>query len=171
ALAALLPALRQARALRDTALQVNCLNNIANVYLRRYEYRRGIEYLEQALPLVRRAGSPGLLADCLTNLANGYMSLHSPKAEPLFREAIRVSEGSGEKAQLGTLLSAYADLLEQQKRLPEAQRTLERALTLLREAGDQDNAVFSLVSLARIAEQLGQPAKAEAYARQAQATA
>jgi two-component system, sensor histidine kinase and response regulator len=171
ALAVLLPALRQARLLRDTLLQVNCLNNVANVYLRRFEYQRGVDYLEQALPLVRRTASPGALADCLTNLASGYMALRSPKAEVLFREAIRVSEGFGEKAQLGVVLSSFGDWLDQQRRLPEAQRVRERALQLLQAAGDQDNSVYVLNELAGMADRLNQPALAEARARQALAIA
>ncbi|MBH8559815.1 tetratricopeptide repeat-containing sensor histidine kinase [Hymenobacter negativus] len=171
ALAALLPALRQARVLRDTLLQVNCLNNIANVYLRRFEYQRGVDYLEQALPLVRQSANPGALADCLTNLASGYMALHSPKAEGLFREAIRVSEGFGEKAQLGVVLSSFGDWLDQQHRLPEAQQVRERALKLLQAAGDQDNSVYVLNELADMADRLHQPALAEARARQALAIA
>ena len=56
-------------------LQAQCLNQLGSLYLDTGELRKGVGYLEQALPLKKTLSDPNSYATSLYNLANAHAKL------------------------------------------------------------------------------------------------
>ena len=121
-----------------------------------------VHHLEQALELGRAAGE-NRRTDLETRLArflilagDRAMRLDMTAAESAYNRALELSAGSPASA---VVLVKLGDALNEQGRLPEAERVYEEALAALRTAGDERAAALGMLGLARALWRLGQTAR------------
>jgi len=128
-----------------------------------------VHHYEQALELSRAAGEerPELrdaLVRFLLVAGDRAMRLDIAAAEAAFRRALDLStDAAGHAAALVKL----ADALQEQGRLPDAERAYEEALPALRAAGDDHAAALATVMLGRALWRHGQTTRARDLTREA----
>ena len=124
----------------DAAWQVYLFHNIANVYARRGECAKAIDWMSESVTLATRLGDRPNMAAGLQDLGGFHLQNGQPGlAEEELRRALGIAREIGEKRRLTATLSSLGDLLRQrgdEKPLREAKGLLEQAVSLARETGE-----------------------------------
>ena len=128
-----------------------------------------VHHYEQALELSRAAGDdrPELretLARFLLVAGDRAMRLDVAAAEAAYRRAVELSNDGAEHA---AALVKLAGALQEQGRLPDAEKAYDEALPALRAAGDDHAAAVAMVGQARALWRQGKTARARELTREA----
>jgi tetratricopeptide (TPR) repeat protein len=114
----------------------------------------GRRLLTLGLACVRAIGAEESLDTFVRALGVWYARSDTHLAERYFKQALQWAEHTGDRAELGKVLSAYGELERNRTRFAEALLLLKRALAIHQEVGDQRMQAVTLKS------------SGEAYARQ-----
>ena len=141
--------------------QGRLLDTLGTAYHSLSQFKRAIEYHNQALTISREFGDRWGKGTNLGNLGNAYYSLGEiPKAIEYYQQALTISreigDRQGEGIHLGNLGNAYHSLGE----IPEAIEYHEQALTISREIGDRQGEGRHLGNLGIVYYPLGEIPKA-----------
>ena len=124
----------------DAAWQVYLFHNIANVYARRGELDRAIEWMGKSLVQAEKVGDRPNFAAGLYELGGFHLQNGQPDlAENELRRALKIGEEIGDRRRQTAALSSLGDLLrrrEDDKSRREALALVERAAALARETGE-----------------------------------
>lgn len=126
----------------DPTWQVYLFHNIANVYSKRGERDKAIEWMSKSLAAADKVGDRPRFAAGLQELGNLHLQNGQfDLAEEELRRALAIGVELGDKRRQAGSLSGLADLLRQrgdEKSRREALATAERAAVLARETGEPD---------------------------------
>jgi len=87
-----------AKALKHSLEQGRCLNNIGVYYQQQNSHSQAVDYLEDALPLIQRAGDQVTAAECLNNLGLVYRELGNPRrAQFYLSQALELDQKMGDR--------------------------------------------------------------------------
>lgn len=133
-------------------------------------YADAVTLIERALPALRHAGDPGLLAEALARLGKAHVRMgRYAEAEPILKESLAMYETNGDRKGSTAALNWLAAWHSNQGRFDEAQGYFEACLAIFREAGYARGIANTLNNLGanygrndRFAEE--QPLYEEAYA-------
>ena len=127
----------------DPAWQVDLFHNLANVYARRGERDKAIEWMAKSVALAENVGDKSARAAGLQELGDLHLKGGQPDAaEDEFRAALKIGEEIGDKRRQAGTLSSLGDLLRcrgDEKSRREALALVERAAAFARETGEPDS--------------------------------
>ena len=148
----------------DIAWQVYLFHNIANVYARRGERDKAMEWMSKSLAAAWQVGDRPNFAAGLQELGNLHLQARQlDVAEAELRQALAIGVEIGDKRRQAGTLNGLADLLRQrgdEKSLHEALETAGRAAALAHETGEPDFIWRSYSSLGRLLLALHEPDEA-----------
>lgn len=123
----------------NPAWQVYLFHNIANVYARRGERDKAIDWMSKSLAQAEKLGDRPNFAAGLYELGGFHLQNGQPGlAEDEFRRALKIGEEIGDKRRQTATLSSLGDLArrrDNEKSRREALALVERAAVLARETG------------------------------------
>jgi diguanylate cyclase (GGDEF)-like protein len=112
-LAAMEEALAIARHEQSPAIEARALINLADIRLRRRQFREALDLSRHALQLATHDGDPGLVATSKANMGFAWFGLGRVQdGKRLADEALAEYERSGATAEIATLLGEYGQYLE-----------------------------------------------------------
>ena len=121
----------------------------------------------RALEIGRATGDPTLIAQALTGIARIELRDDLDAARRLCREALAVTDGTGERLGRGNALHVLAVCAQMQGDLLEARDLQTERIRLAREMGNVATVGFESGNLSMVERQLGNLDRAEALARDA----
>jgi tetratricopeptide (TPR) repeat protein len=125
------------------------------------DYRRASEVAREGLEASRKSGSIGNTGWILGTLGDLTAVLGDlPTAEDIQREAIDVATAAGDEPLLGMRRQSLAWVLAQRGRLDEADKSLEKAMDLMREIPEVQYELWASVTKAILAELRGREEEA-----------
>jgi tetratricopeptide (TPR) repeat protein len=154
-------ALTAARFLNDRQSEYYHLGNLGLAYSALGEYRKAIEFHEQALQIARRFGDRSGEGAGLGNLGSAYALLAEPhKAIDLYQKQLTITRETGDRLGeanvLGNLGAAYADMSQLRKAI----EFYQQSLNIDREIGNRRGEGSALANLGLAYQELGEPPKA-----------
>lgn len=171
--------LQQALASYEEVLRINretgvkagvgaALSNIGNVLQARGDMPGARKKQEEALQVFTDIGDQRGMGATLGNLGNLLDDLGDlAGAVQCYERAYKIDEETGYKRGFGFVLSSWGVVLLEQDRLREARVKLEDALRIRQEMGSPDMIGASLLTLAQLTLEEGDPAEAAKLARNA----
>lgn len=142
-----------AREVDDKFVEGIALAKIGALYANSGEYRKGVEYCEQALPLLRGDGNKQLKAYTQWYLAAAYQALgDKKKAYENYSAAIPLLREIGDKHREALAWNSVGLIELEQNVEQQAVVAFSRALTLFRETGDKTQEGVSTFNLAGVSE-------------------
>jgi tetratricopeptide (TPR) repeat protein len=154
--------------LNDPKLKSLSAGSLGTTYYSLGDYKKAIEYYEQALVIAHEIGNRRGEGAWLGNLGSAYRDLGQvEKAIEYYKQALviarEIGDRSGEGADLANLGVAYSDLGQVEKAI----EYYKQALIIAREIGDLSGEGADLANLGVAYSDLGQVQSAKAYHKQA----
>ena len=156
---------------RETGVRAGvgaALSNIGNVLQDLGQLPSAREKQEEALQVFTQIGDKRGMGATLSNLGNLLDDLGDlPAAVDCYQRAYKIDQETGYKRGFGFVLSGWGRVLLEQDHLQESRTKLEDALRIRKEMGNADMVGDSLLSLAQLTLEEGDPVEAGKLARDA----
>lgn len=150
-------ALKLYREAGDRAKEAVSLNSIGQVYSELGEQQKGLEYLNQSLPLSQAVGDRKQAAITLSNIGLVYSKLgEQQKALEYYKQSLPLGRAAGDRSGEAITLSnmgvIYSQLEEKQKAL----ESYSQSLTLSQAIGDRRGEATTLSNIGKVYSDLGE---------------
>lgn len=147
------------------------LNNVGTLYQDMENYKAALPYFQQALPIFEKLNRTQDVLGCMSNIGLILMYQNNPKALPLFKKALHLSEQAvdlNNRSIFTTNLGAYYYL---NHNFDESLRYYEKSVKLQKQLGSKKELSNSYLNLGRIYYAKKDYEKALLFAKQGNAIA